>query len=153
MKIPPANRLITNPRTVLPPAPMLSPTSFPDWLPSSSMIGLPAYPGWVVPSMITGSSIEGRPESGWIVNGPAPGMAKSILSSPAKSFAAMIACRSDPGPPSSVLDTVNVESSVRSSNRSAIRRRARRRADRPGRAREMECFMGVVLRRDSGCIP
>ena len=82
MKIPAPNRLITNPRTVLPPAPMESATSFPDWLPSSSTIGLPAYPGWVAPSMIAGSSIDGRPESGMIVYGPGPGMAKSIVSSP-----------------------------------------------------------------------
>ena len=73
MKIPPANRLITSPRTVLPPAPMESATSFPDWLPSSSMIGLPAYPGWVAPSMIAGSSIDGRPESGMDRVRPGPG--------------------------------------------------------------------------------
>ena len=103
--------------------------------------------------MIAGSSIEGSPESGMIVYGPGPGMAKSIVSSPGRLFAAMIAWRSDPGPPSSVFATVNVESSVRSSNRSAMRQRARRRADRPGRAREMKFLMAVVLGRDSGCFP
>ena len=80
--------------------------------------------------MIVGSSMDGRPESGMIVCGPGPGMAKSIVSSPARLFAAMIACRSDPAPPSFILDTVKVDSIMRSSNRSARRQWDRRRANR-----------------------
>ena len=103
--------------------------------------------------MMAGSSIEGSPESGWIVCGPGPGMAKSIVSRPGKLFAAMIAWRSDPGPSSSVFATVNVESRIRSSNRWATRQRDRRRAVRLGRPRDMKSLMGVILESQSVCFP
>src|SRR5262245_4442031 len=40
--------------------------------------------------------------------GPGPGMLNAIVSRDARAFESMIACRSDPGPESAVLLTVNV---------------------------------------------
>ena len=69
--------------------------------------------------MITGSVICGRPVSGVIVCTPAPGMLKAMVSTPpvglVAALASTITWRSDPGPLSSVLITVNVASSSRAS--------------------------------------
>ena len=67
-------------------------------LPSISMIGASVHPGWDVPSMITGSVMNGRAESSRIVWAPDGSMSKSISSgvmSLGDAFAALIASRSE----------------------------------------------------------
>src|SRR5208283_5163647 len=75
--------------------------------------------------MTTGTVIEGSGETGLIVCTPGPGMLKSIVSAPevglAVALASMIAWRSEPGPLSALLVTVNVASSTRSSTSSKER--------------------------------
>jgi hypothetical protein len=72
------------------------------------MSGVPANPGCVVPSIVSGSVMAGNGEPtkrNWM---PVPGILKFIVSGPEIAFASVIACRSDPGPMSSVFVTVNV---------------------------------------------
>src|SRR2546428_9164302 len=102
--------LITNPRTVEFPALITKPCTVPEARdPFSSIIGVPAKPGCVVPSIITGRVIVGRAEVGLIVNGPGPGRLNTIVLVPPPALESRIACRKEPGPPSSVLVTVKVE--------------------------------------------
>src|SRR5262245_58175011 len=72
--------------------------------------GAPMNACCVVPSITTGLVTLGSVCKGAIVNdGPAPGILKAIvLVEPAFRFASVIACRSDPGPPSLRLVTVYV---------------------------------------------
>ena len=92
----PIKRLMTSPRTVLPPARMVNPNACAPatLLPSNSIIGVPAKPGWVVPSMVTGSVMNGRNEPGVIVCTPPPPMLKLITSTPALALACSMAARS-----------------------------------------------------------
>src|SRR6187551_3925591 len=53
-------------------------------------------------------TIVGRSVAGKIVCTPPPGMLNSIVCGPATAFAAVIACRNEPAPESSVLVTVKV---------------------------------------------
>ena len=132
----PPNRLITSPLTVVPPAVIVRPlTPAPAAVPTSSIRGTPAYPVWVVPSRRTGSSIVGRAEVGLIVCTPLPAMAKWISSGEPPlgwPLALVIACRSEPAPPSLVFETVNVERRTRGS--SASHPRDRSSASGPDRA-------------------
>src|SRR5215467_8232089 len=103
------NRLMTSPRTVLFPPKMSSPFALgPALDPLIWMIGRPLKFVWVVPSMVTGSVIEGNGEAGLIVYGFVPGILKLITSAPGVLFASMIACRKEPAPESLVFMTVNV---------------------------------------------
>jgi hypothetical protein len=52
--------------------------------------------------------ISGRPEAGWIVWTPVPGMLNAIVSAPTAALASRMAWRSEPGPELSALMTVNV---------------------------------------------
>src|SRR5437762_358965 len=56
---------------------------------------------------MTASVISGRAVSGEIVCGPAPGMAKRILSGPGAVLASSIALRREPSPLFAVLVTTN----------------------------------------------
>ena len=90
----PPKRLITSPFTVLLPAVIDSPfTCAPAFVPSSSIIGVPAKSGSLVPSIITGSVIVGRALPGLMVCGPAPAMLKLIVSVPARALASSMAAR------------------------------------------------------------
>ncbi len=69
--------------------------------------GVPAYPGCVVPSMMTGSEIAGSGAPRSIAKGPGPGMSNAIVSrTPTLAFESVIACRSEPGTPSTAVVTV-----------------------------------------------
>src|SRR5438552_3060027 len=122
MALLPVNRLITRPRTVLPPALMFN--ALFELLtgrlsPRSSTIahgvaahGAPVYAGAVnsvAPSITTGTLMFGSAESGAIENGPAPGMLNVMLFvDPVFRFESLMAWRSDPAPLSLVVVTTNV---------------------------------------------
>ena len=93
------------------PAPMASGPELPaDWVPSA-ISEVPAYPGWLVPSIKTEVAIAGRGVTVRIVWTPPPGMSKSIAVAPAAtSFASRIAWRSEPGPLSAFVSTLNTPS-------------------------------------------
>jgi hypothetical protein len=65
---------------------------------------------------MTGRMIAGKAEVGAIVCTPPSPMLKAMLFWSGVVFESRIACRSDPAPLSSVLVTMNVESSSRSSS-------------------------------------
>src|SRR5687767_2146215 len=103
----PVQRLITRPRTVLPPPAIRRPCATPaTFAPLSSMIGAPDQPGWEVPSITTGAEIVGSADSGAIVVAPLA-MLNVIVLGPMPEFASTIAWRRDPGPASLVLLTSN----------------------------------------------
>src|SRR5262249_54612093 len=91
------------------------------------------------PSTRTVSVRAGKDVCGWIVHQSLPGvfmlsgMAKVIVSAPGAAFASRIACRSEPGPPSSVVVTVKTAGANRSSSPSTPGRKDWRR--RIGRVR------------------
>src|SRR5512135_452147 len=62
--------------------------------------------------MTTGCVIGGKGLFTAIVNGPLPGMLKSIILRPATALALRIACRSEPGPLSFVLVTVKASATL-----------------------------------------
>ncbi len=96
--------LIANPRIVELPTLMAKPVASVDArLPSISITGVVANVGWLVPSIVIGWVIVGRPSPpGWIVHTPDPtsqpgsvstGMWKLTVSAPAVLLAAVIASR------------------------------------------------------------
>src|SRR5581483_6594967 len=91
----PVKRLITSPRTVVPPPVIVSPSAAaPAPAPLSSINGAPAYPVCVRPSITTGCVIAGSGEPGAIVCAPEP-ILKSIPSVPGSAFASSIAARNE----------------------------------------------------------
>src|SRR5581483_9821531 len=108
-RIPTSNLVSSRPSTWLPSTVTFRPVIFfPVWL-SSLTSGDPANPGWLLPSITTGSVTAGNAALVTpIVSTPPPAIANRILSVPANAFASVIACRSDPGPASAVVDTTNV---------------------------------------------
>ena len=85
-----------------------SPSPPPASPPVISMIGVPPYPGCDSPSISTAPVIAGRGESGAIVCTPVAGMAKSmVLVAPVTALESRMAWRSEPGPLSAVVVTVN----------------------------------------------
>src|SRR5581483_7436759 len=108
-RIPTSNLVTSRPSTWLPSTVTFRPVIFfPVWL-SSLTSGDPANPGWLLPSITTGSVTAGNAALVTpIVSTPPPAIANRILSVPANAFASVIACRSDPGPASAVVDTTNV---------------------------------------------
>lgn len=74
--------------------------------PTARLLGLD--PVWVFPSMVTGLVMGGRRETSVIVWGPAPGMAKLMLSAPAVALASVMACRRLPAPESAVVVTLKM---------------------------------------------
>src|SRR4051812_42905349 len=76
--------------------------------------------------MTTEFEMLGRRDSGWITCGPVPGISKLIVFAPGFELESRIACRSEPGPESSVLVTVKAESRRRCSMMSKCGRCRRR---------------------------
>src|SRR6266581_8336536 len=70
-------------------------------------MGVPAYPGCVRPSINTGTATSGKGESGAIMCAPAEGISKLMVLETPLSLASRIACRNEPGPESSTVDTTN----------------------------------------------
>ena len=102
----PSKPLMIRPRTVHPGAPILKPFEV-EFAPLSSTTGVPAKPGWVVPSITTGSVMDGRDRTGLMVR-EGPLMLKVIVSRPGAALASRIACRREPGPKSPVFVTTKV---------------------------------------------
>src|ERR1043165_6894781 len=102
-------RLIAKPRTVLLPAGKRSPAALlPAAAPFDSITGRLVKPGWVVPSITTGSVMAGKAEAGEMVNGPEPGIWKTMVSRPLVALASRMAWRKEPLPLSLVVVTESV---------------------------------------------
>src|SRR5262245_64974335 len=104
---------MTRPRMVVFPARTSNPLALmPALEPFNWIIGTAVKLVWVVPSMVTGSLMEGRAVSGVIVYGFEPAIRKAIMSAPGLLLASIIACRNEPEPESVVFVTVKVAPDV-----------------------------------------
>ncbi len=109
----------------LTPGPATSATWTTASVPTADVFG--AAPGWAQPSISTGPVTEGRRDSAVIVCGPAPGIAKAMMSGPPAALASRIAWRSEPGPLSAVLVTLNVAAPAGPAARAATAKASARR--------------------------
>ena len=90
-------RLITNPRTVLPPELIVrASTPPPEPRPFSSMIGVPEKPSWLVASRMTASVIAGSAAVMEIDCGPPPPIEKFAVWTPTIAFELRMNCRNVP---------------------------------------------------------
>ena len=127
--------------------PLLSKTSISRTalLPTASVFGL--APGCVYPSTVMACVIRGRSVTGRIVWGPAPGMSNWIVPPPFVAFAASIAARREPAPPSAVVVTVNVDwARAGTASSSTVRVRKARMVGREGFDGDIEAPGRIVPR-------
>ena len=101
----PAFVVMQEPKVEADPSIEIMRTVFSSW-PTGLVFG--EEPGWLYPFRITGSVIAGSGVARWIVWTPLPAMLNTMSSFEKFPLASRIAWRSDPGPLSSALVTVNV---------------------------------------------